>query len=85
MSMINKTIKYGNGIESELTISSDDNYHVNLPSKYKLVNNLTNNKFKSSLFGSDIGINSNGFINIAIISSLIAVSAFMLMILSFKI
>ncbi len=84
MTTIDKTIEY-NGNTSKLNITSADNQKVILPNNYKLANNLTNSKFKKSLLGYDIGIGSEGFGTIAIISSLIAVSTFIILILSFKI
>ncbi len=84
MTTIDKIIKF-NGNTSKINITSADNHQVNLPNNYKLANNLSNSKFRKSLLGYDIGINSEGFGTIAIISSLIAVSTFIILFLSFRI
>ena len=86
MNTFNKEIRNNDGTVDLIEISSRDNYKVNLKSNYKLANNYSkNNRFKNSIIGSDIGIHSAGFVSIAIISTLISISAFVIMILSFRI
>ena len=76
------------GSVDEVIISSSDNYKVNLSKKYVLVgykgNRLVDN-FKNSIFGMDIGINSNGFVSIMLVSSLLAIAMFIGMYLLFRI
>ena len=84
MFSINKIVKYNRG-ECELNITSNDKYRVKLPKNYKLVNHYSSNILKNTLLGSDIGINSEGFVTITVISTLIAVASFIMMILSFRI
>lgn len=71
--------------EFSLEITSNDNYTLNMPESYKLYtgraqkeNKLVNN-FKSSILGMDIGINSKGFSYIAILATLLAVGALLIM------
>ena len=74
-----------------LEITSCDNYIVKLPTSYKLVKTATKkenkiiNGFKNSILGTDIGIHSEGFSYIAILSTLLAVGAFITMYISWRI
>lgn len=68
-----------------LEITSNDNCTLNMPKSYKLYkgstqkeNKLVNN-FKSSILGSDIGINSEGFSYIAILATLLAIASLIIM------
>ena len=74
-----------------LEITSNDNYILNMPTSYTLVkantkkeNKIVNN-FKSSILGTDIGINSEGFSYIAILATLLAVGAFITMYILWRI
>ena len=81
-----KIIKYNNGSVDTISFESNDNYKINLGEQYKLVKFYDTKKtFKDTILGTDIGFNSQGFVNIAIISSIIAISLFAFLILSFRI
>ena len=62
-----------------------DNYDIDLTKKYKLANHVQKNqsklveKFKGSLLGSDIGVKSSGFTNVAILATVIAIAAIAIM------
>ena len=78
------------GTGERLIISSNDSYGINLNGKYKLANNIKKenklvNRFKNSILGSDIGIKSEGFSTVAILSTLVAVGTVCVMYLFFKI
>ena len=77
--------------EFSLEITSNDNYTLNMPKAYKLYpgkiqkeNKLVKN-FKSSILGMDIGINSKGFSYIAILATLLAVGALLIMYMSLRV
>lgn len=76
------------GSVDKVIISSNDNNKVKLNKKYVLVGYEGNkyvDNFKNSIFGMDIGVNSNGFASIMIISTLIAIASFIGMYLAFRI
>ena len=55
---------------------SNDDYGIMIGSNYKLIKFYDGKKsFKDTLLGSDIGIHSHGFVNVAIISTLLAIGA----------
>lgn len=71
--------------EFSLEMTSKDNYTLRMPKAYKLYkgeaykeNKLVSN-FKSSILGMDIGINSKGFSYIAILATLLAIGALIIM------
>ena len=87
MNNIQTNLQNEDGSVETLFITSNDNYSLNLNTKntYKLANrtqkkeNKLSNAFKNSILGTDIGINSEGFSHIAILSTIIAVGAFCIM------
>ena len=93
MNNIQTNLKNDDGSIETLLITSNDNYKLNLNTKntYKLANRTQKKEhklttaFKNSLLGTDIGINSEGFSHIAILSTIIAVGAFCVMYLFFRI
>ena len=86
MNFINKEINYSDGSSTIVNITSEDNHQVNLNKNYVLANkNIETNKFKNFILGSDIGVNSRGFANIATLATLISIIAFISMILSFRV
>ena len=74
-----------------LEITSSDNYILNMPTSYTLVKPITKkenkivNNFKSSILGTDIGINSEGFSYIAILATLLAIGTFITMYILWRI
>ncbi len=81
-----KKIKNNNGTMDKIFASSNDDYGIMIGSNYKLIKFYDGKKsFKDTLLGSDIGIHSHGFVNVAIISTLLAIGAFITMYLSFRI
>jgi len=93
MNNIQTNLKNEDGSIETLLITSNDNYNLNLNTNntYKLANrtqkkeNKLTNNFRNSILGTDIGINSEGFSHIAILSTIIAVGAFCIMYLFWKI
>lgn len=85
---MNKEVKYRDGSVDIINISSDDNLKVKLKRKYVLVGYEGNkyvDNFRNSIFGMDIGINSNAFASKIIISLLIVILMILGMYLAFKI
>ena len=81
-----KIIKNNDGSVSTISFESTDNRSIRLGEDYKLIKFYNNKKsFKDTILGSDIGIHSSGFVSTAIISSLIAISLFGYLLLSFRI
>jgi len=74
-----------------LEITSNDNYTLNMPKSYTLVKTETKkenkivNSFKNSILGTDIGINSEGFSYIAILSTILAVGVMIVMYILWRI
>ena len=85
MKNYSKDIINEDGTEETLIISSNDNYTLNMFKNYTIANHKVKKeskfakKFRNSLFGSDIGIKSSGFSNIAILAVLIAVAVICMM------
>lgn len=79
------------GIIETMIITSDDNYTIDLSKRYKLANytskkqNKIVNAFKNSILGAEIGIKAEGFSNIAILATIIAVGLFCMMFILFRI
>ena len=64
-----KKIENNNGTMDKIFASSNDNYDIMIRSNYKLIKFYDGKKsFKDTLLGSDIGIHSHGFVNVAIIA-----------------
>lgn len=78
------------GTEDTVVISSKDNFDLNMTGSYKLANhkevkeNKLTQKFKSSLLGSDIGISSGGFTNVAILAVVVALAVIAIMYFSWR-
>lgn len=93
MNNIQTNLKNNDGSIETLLITSNDNYKLNFNTQntYKLANrtqkkeNKLTNTFKNSILGTDIGINSEGFSHIAILSTIIAIATFCAMYLFFRI
>ena len=85
MQNYSKNIINDDGTEETILISSNDGYELNMVKNYSIANHKVKKeskftrKFKSSLLGSDIGIKSSGFSNIAILATIIAVGVFCVM------
>ena len=85
---ISRTMTNRDGSVDNVIISSLDNYKVKLNKKYVLVGYEGNkyvDRFKNSILGADIGINSSGFASMMIISSLLALAVLLGMYLLFRI
>ena len=86
-----RDMKNGDGTIDTLNISSNDNnYPLDINKTYKLVNNskVENkifNAYKNSIFGCEIGVKAEGFSNIAILATLVAVGMFCIMLITFRI
>ena len=78
-------IKNSDGSIDKIIATSNDNKNIMIDKNYKLVKFSNKKAFKDTLLGSDIGIHSSGFINVSIISTLIAISTVILMYISFRI
>ena len=82
----------GDGSIDTLNISSNDNnYPLDINKTYKLVNNTCKfenrifNAYKNSIFGCEIGVKAEGFSNIAILATLVAIGMICLMLITFRI
>lgn len=90
MNNIQTELKNQDGTVETLLITSNDNYTLNMKGTYKLANRAVKKEiklvsnFKNSILGTDIGVNSEGFSHIAILSTLIAVGAICIMYLFWK-
>ena len=78
---LEKDMKNSDGTIDTLIITSSNNSNPLEPNKtYKLVNNLSKqdkiiNKFKNSILGTEVGINAEGFSNIALLGAILAISS----------
>ena len=85
MNNYQRDIKNEDGTEETLVMTSNDNRTLDLTKTYKLANhtqkkeNKLVSKFKNSVLGSDIGIKSGGFSNIAILATIIAIGTLCVM------
>lgn len=85
MNNLSKKYKNEEGQEETIILSSTDNYDIDLTKKYKLANHVQKKqsklveKFKGSLLGSDIGVKSSGFTNVAVLATVIAIAAIAIM------
>ena len=85
MNNLSKKMIDENGKEETVIANSSDNYTVKLDKKYSLANRSTKkqnkftSKFKSSIFGTDIGVKSGGFSSIAALAAVIALAALAVM------
>ena len=78
---LEKDMKNSDGTIDTLIITSSNNSNPLESNKtYKLVNNLSKqdkiiNKFKNSILGTEVGINAEGFSNIALLGAILAISS----------
>lgn len=85
-----RDIKNDDGTEETIIISSNDNRVLKLNQTYKLANqtkkkeNKLMKKFKNSILGADIGVKSNGFSNVAILATIIALGSIFVMYLLWR-
>lgn len=79
MNNIETNLKNEDGRIDTLILTSNDNYPLNINKTYKLANHIVKKEnklttaFKNSILGTDIGINSEGFSHIIILSTIIAI------------
>ena len=79
MNNLSKSFKDEDGREETILASSDDNYDLKL-GNYTLVNRTRPEgsklarKFRSSMFGADIGIRSKGFSSMAILATVLVLA-----------
>lgn len=78
-------IRNNDGSIDRIIATSNDNKNIMIGEEYKLVKFVNKKSFNDTLLGSDIGFSSSGFVNVTIISSLIAISTFIVMYVSFRI
>ena len=86
MNSLERDIKNSDGTIDTLVISSNDNtYPLDVNKTYKLANNIYKkenkfiNAYKNSIFVADIGVKAEGFSNIAILATIIAIGTFCIM------
>lgn len=90
MNNFQRNIKNEDGTEETIIVTSNDNHTLNMNQTYKLANHSEKKeskfvkKFKNSIFGTDIGIKSAGFSNVAILASIIALGALFVMYLLWR-
>jgi len=81
MNNISKDFVNEDGTHETVVASSNDNYKLDLDRKYVLVNRGQKKeskfakKFKNSLIGADIGVKSKGFSSVAILATVVALAA----------
>ena len=81
MNNISKDFVGDDGVNETVVASSSDNYELNMDKKYVLANRKEKKesklakKFKGSILGADIGIKSKGFSSVAILATVIALAA----------
>lgn len=85
MKNYSKDIVNEDGTEETIIITSNDDYTLNMVRNYSIANHHPKKeskftkKFKNSILGSDIGYQSKGFSNIAILATIIAVGVLCVM------
>ena len=85
MNNYQRDIKNEDGTEETIVITSNDNRTLDLTKTYKLANHKEKKesklaqKFKNSILGTDIGIKSAGFSNVAILATIIAIATLCIM------
>ena len=89
---IEKDLKNGDGTIDTLVISSNDNIcPLDANKTYKLANynskreNALVRMYKNSIFGAEIGVKAEGFSNIAILATILAVFGFIVMYISWRV
>lgn len=85
MAVKNKEMINDDGTKSTVVISSNDDKTLIMNETYVLANNTRRKenplvkRFKGSVLGADIGVKSGGFTSIAILATVLAVSALLAM------
>ena len=85
MNNYQKDIQNEDGTQETIVITSNDNKVLDLTKTYKLANHTKKKeskfakKFKNSILGTDIGIKSAGFSNVAILATIIAIASLCIM------
>ena len=85
MNNMSKSFTNEEGVEETVVISSSDDYKLKLKKTYTLANHkqpkesALAKKFKGSILGTEIGVKSGGFTNVAILATVIAVGAITIM------
>lgn len=85
MNDLNRKFVDDEGREETVIASSSDNYDVKLDGGFSLANhnekkqNKLVKKFKGTILGADIGVKSGGFTSMAILATVIAIAAFVIM------
>lgn len=89
---IEKDLKNGDGTIDTVIINSNNNiYPLDVNKTYKLANysNKRENSlvqiYKNSIFGTEIGIKAEGFSNIAILATILAIGGFIAMYISWRV
>lgn len=91
MNNFEREINNEDGSIDTLSISSKDNYTLNIPKTYILANHIQRkenklvNAYKNSILGAEIGVKAEGFSNVAILATIIAIGAFCTMYLFFRV
>lgn len=91
MNHYERDIKNPDGTIETLVISSNDNCSLNLTKTYKLANHTSKKEnklvstFKKSILGAEIGVKTEGFSNIAILATILAVAALFVMYIFWRI
>ena len=92
MGTIEKDMQNIDGTIDTLVISSNDNTNpLDTNKTYKLAN--YNNKrenalvraYKNSIFGAEIGVKAEGFSNIAILATIMAIGGFIIMYITWRV
>ena len=85
MNNFQRNITNDDGTEETIVVTSNDNLNLNMNKTYKLANHTPKKvskfakKFKNSILGTDIGVKSAGFSNVAILATIIAVATLCVM------
>ena len=89
---IEKDLKNGDGTIDTLVISSNDNIcPLDTNKTYKLANynskreNTLVRMYKNSIFGAEIGVKAEGFSNMAILATILAVGGFIIMYITWRV
>ena len=91
MNSIQTNLKNEDGSIETLLITSNDNYVLNMNKTYKLANckqkkeNKITRAFKNSILGTEIGLKAEGFSDMAILATIIAIGGLLTMYLFWRI
>lgn len=90
MNNFSKEITENDGTKETIIATSEDNYQVRINGGYTISNhqqvkeNGLIRKFKKSIFGSDIGIKSNGFSSIAGLALIVTITIVLMLYLFWR-